>query len=227
MSLGLTAQDVNYKQVNSVEFKELTKTESGILLDVRTLNEYKNGHLKNAGQLNYYSFSFKSKLLLLPKDQPIYLYCNTGWRSERAAKILIKNGYKEVYNLQHGIMEWNLKNFPIIIDPDAEPDMDNYKNVKQYESLISDQKLVLIDFYAPWCGPCKKMMPMIDSLTNQYKKEVDIVKINVDASKKLMKKLKLLSVPYFVMYKNGKLLFSHNGVISRKEVINQIEKNVQ
>lgn len=224
MFLSLTAQDVNYKQVNSEEFQKLNKTESGILLDVRTLNEYKNGHLKDAGQLNYYSFNFKSKLLLLPKDQPIYLYCNTGWRSERAAKILSRNGYKEIYNLEHGIMEWNLKNFPTIIDPDAEPDMDNYKSVKQYENLISDEKLVLIDFYAPWCGPCRKMMPMIDSMTIQYKKEVDIIKINVDASKKLMKKLKILSVPYYVMYKNGKLLFSHNGVISKEKLVNQIEK---
>lgn len=227
MFLSLTAQDVNYKQVNSEEFQKLNKTESGILLDVRTPNEYKNGHLKDAGQLNYYSFSFKSKLLLLPKDQPIYLYCNTGWRSERAAKILSRNGYKEIYNLEHGIMEWNLKNFPTIIDPDAEPDMDNYKSVKQYENLISDEKLVLIDFYAPWCGPCRKMMPIIDSMTIQYKKEVDIIKINVDASKKLMKKLKILSVPYYVMYKNGKLLFSQNGVISKEKLVNQIEKNIQ
>lgn len=227
LHLALSAQDLDYKQVKSEEFKQLTEAESGILLDVRTLNEYKNGHLKNAGQLNYYSFSFKRKLLLLPKDQPIYLYCNTGWRSERAAKILSRNGYKEIYNLEHGIMEWNLKNLPTIIDPDAEPDMNNYMSIHQYKQLInSEQKLILIDFYAPWCGPCRKMMPMIDSMSIRYKKEVDLIKINVDASKRLMKELKLLSVPSFMMYKKGLLVFSHNGVISREELMKQVEKNI-
>ena len=60
------------------------------------------------GQLNYYALDFKRKLLLLPRDQAVYLYCNTGYRSQRAAEILADKGYRQVHNLEHGIMEWDL-----------------------------------------------------------------------------------------------------------------------
>ena len=69
------------------------------LLDVRTLSEYSNGHIEGAGQLNFYALDFKRKLLLLSENDPIYLYCNTGYRSKKAAEILSENGYKQVYNL--------------------------------------------------------------------------------------------------------------------------------
>jgi len=116
------AQESIFKQVNSQEFYQLTSSDNGILLDVRTVFEFKKGHIDDAGQLNYYAFDFTKKLLLLPQDQEIYLYCNTGYRSEKAAKILAGNGYKKVYNLQHGIMEWNLQNHPIVIESDTHYD---------------------------------------------------------------------------------------------------------
>jgi len=111
-----SAQQATIKNVNSTEFKKLITKKDGILLDVRTLYEFENGHLKEANQLNYYSFSFKDNLFLLPKDKPIYVYCKTGYRSKRAAEILIKNSYTKVYNLQYGIKEWEANNLPIVKD---------------------------------------------------------------------------------------------------------------
>jgi thioredoxin len=206
------------KQLNSIEFEKLIKDSSGTLLDVRTLGEFKNGHIKDAGQLNYYALDFSQRLLMLSKDQPIYLYCNTGYRSQRAAEILVENGYKNVYNLEHGILEWNLKNFPVLVEPDAKPDTENKMEIDEFTALVNSDKLVFIDFYAPWCAPCRKMMPMIDSLKTEYKSTITIVKINVDASKNLTKKLKIPSVPLLVLYKNGSPLFSHYGLIEKNEL---------
>jgi len=218
-------QNLAVKQLNSIEFEKLIKDSSGTLLDVRTLGEFKNGHIKDAGQLNYYALDFSQRLLMLSKDQPIYLYCNTGYRSQRAAEILVENGYKNVYNLEHGILEWNLKNFPVLVEPDAKPDTENKMEIDEFTALINSDKLVFIDFYAPWCAPCRKMMPMIDSLKTEYKGKITIVKINVDASKKLMKELAIMSVPYLVLYHNGIILFSHNGLVSRNELENLFEEN--
>jgi thioredoxin len=153
------------------------------------------------------------------------LYCNTGYRSQRAAEILVENGYKNVYNLEHGILEWNLKNFPVLVEPDAKPDTENKMEIDEFTALINSDKLVFIDFYAPWCAPCRKMMPMIDSLKTEYKGKITIVKINVDASKKLMKELAIMSVPYLVLYHNGIILFSHNGLVSRNELENLFEEH--
>jgi len=211
-------QNPNVKQVNSIKFEKLIKDSTGTLLDVRTLGEFKNGHVADAGQLNYYALDFRRKLLLLSKDQPIYLYCNTGYRSQRAAEILVKNGYKEVYNLEHGILEWNLKNLPVLVEPDAKPDTENKMEPDEFNALINSEKLVFVDFYAPWCAPCRKMMPMMDSLKTEYKDKVTIVKINVDASKKLMKELSIVSVPYLVLYHKGIILYSKYGLTEKQEL---------
>lgn len=215
---SVSAQTAGYKQVNPAQFEQLIKKPGGVLLDVRTQNEFKNGHITNSGQLNFYALDFKKRLLILPKDGPIYLYCNTGYRSEKAAKMLVEDGYTNVYNLKHGIMDWELQNLLVAVDPDARPDTDNKMEMAEYTKLIQSDKPVFIDFYAPWCGPCRKMMPMMDSLKVEYHGKIEIVKVNADASKKLVKEMKLVGVPYLVLYKNGEVVYSQNGAVTRSEL---------
>jgi thioredoxin len=225
--LTACAQNQNIKEVDSKQFHQLIAADKGILLDVRTESEFNNGHIARAGQLNYYALDFRRKLLLLPKDQPIYLYCNTGYRSGNAAEILAENGYTNVYNLEHGIMEWNLQNLPVIIEANAHPDTDNKMEPGQFAKLIQSDSLVFIDFYAPWCGPCRKMMPMMDSLKVEYHNQVNIVKVNADASKSLIKNMKLIGVPYLALYYKGELLLSKNGAITREELTWILQENIK
>ncbi len=213
-------------QVNSQEFNQLISKNEGVLLDVRTEREFKNGHIEDAGQLNFYSRGFRRSLLLLPKNQPIYLYCNTGWRSGIAASYLIRNGYTQVFNLENGIMEWEQADLPVTVDPDARPETEDRFDVTDFKNLVKRDQLVFIDFYAPWCGPCRQMMPMIDSLTKEYKGKVNIVKINADASKSLMRELEVITVPYLVLYHQEEILFEHKGMIGRQELIAILESHV-
>ncbi len=223
--LSVKGQNTVIHQLNSADFKKLDSKGIGTLLDVRTSSEFANGHIAEAGQLNYYAFDFRQKLLLLPKDQPVYLYCNTGYRSRKAAEILAENGYKQVYNLQHGIMEWNLQNLPVVVEPDARSDSENKMEMDEFSALIKSGSPVFVDFYAPWCAPCRKMIPMIDSLKTEFAGKVNIVKINADASKKLILELQIGSVPHMVLYKNRKILFTHDGIISRNELTKVLESN--
>ena len=216
-------QNTDTIQVSSAEFNHLISTSEGVLLDVRTQREFQNGHIEQAGQLNFYALDFRSRLLLLPKDKPIFLYCNTGYRSDRAADFLIKNGYTQVYNLQHGIMEWELADLPVIIDPNAQPDTDDQFSTKEFTELVQLDALVFIDFYAPWCGPCRQMMPMIDSLKVEYHERIQIVKVNADASKRLMRDLELISVPFMALYHKGNAVFEHSGMIGREELVAKLE----
>jgi len=211
-------------QVNFIEFKKLIEKADGTFIDVRTKSEYSAEHIKNAGQLNYYAFDFKKKLLLLPKNQPIYLYCNTGYRSQKAGEILIKNGYTNVYNLEYGIMEWNLKDLPVIEGDKSFLIKENSVSIYEFNKLIASNKLILFDFYAPWCGPCRKMMPMIDSIKTEYYGKVTIIKVNSDVSKKLVKELRLIGVPYIVFYKDNKKFFEKRGVVTREELISMFNK---
>lgn len=221
-----TAQKSQYHQLNPIEFDSIIKSGKGMLLDVRTQGEFDNEHIKNSGQLNYYAFDFKKKLLLLPKDEPVYLYCTTGYRSEKAAKILTKNGFTHVYNLEHGIMEWNLLDLPVVEGEKTDKKQADKISIDLFAKTISSDTLVLIDFYAPWCGPCRKMMPLIDSLKTQYHPRMKVFKVNVDASKKLVKQQKIIGVPLFRMYRNNELLFEQDGMLTRKELEAVIEKHL-
>lgn len=218
------AQNSGFKQVNAREFHKLSTSGKGMILDVRTKSEFDNEHLANSQYLNFYAMDFKKKLLMLPKDEAIYLYCTTGYRSEKAAKFLAKNGYSKVYNLEHGILEWNLENLPVIEGEPSAKLMADKVNPELFMQTISSDTLVLIDFYATWCGPCRKMMPLIDSIRTQYHPDLKVFKVNVDVSKKLIKQEKIIGVPLFRMYRNGILLFEKDGMMSRKELENIIEE---
>ena len=213
-----------YYQVGSHEFDRLIKSGKGMLLDVRTKGEFDNEHIVNSGQLNYYAFDFKKKLDLLPKDQEIYLYCNTGYRSEKTAKMLIKKGYTNVYNLERGIMEWIFEELPVIIGEKTDKKQPDKVSIEKFVSTIASDTLVLIDFYAPWCGPCRKMMPLIDSIKTQYHPRMKVFKVNSDVSKKLIKQQKIIGVPLFRLYRNNELLFEKAGMLSRKELEAIIEE---
>jgi len=211
-------QDEQVNQLHSSALHSVLKNDRVTLIDVRTRSEYANGHIEDAGQLNYYALDFRKKLLLLPRDKPVYLYCNTGYRSQRAAEILVKNGYENVYNLERGIMEWELLDLAVVVEPDARPDTKHKMEADEYFALLESERPVFIDFYAPWCGPCRQMMPMIDSLKTAYAGKIDVVKINADASKRLVKELQIGSVPYFRMFHDGEEVFTHSGLLTREKV---------
>lgn len=220
------AQKNSYHRVSSQEFNKLIESGKGTLLDVRTKMEFDNEHIENSGNLNYYAFDFKKKLYFLPHDQEIYLYCTTGYRSEKAAKMLIEKGYTKVYNLEKGIMGWNFENLPVIVNTKMDKKQADKVNIEKFASTIASNTLVLIDFYAPWCGTCRKMMPLIDSIKTQYHPLMKVFKVNSDVSKKLIKQQKIIGVPLFRLYRNNKLLFKKDGMLSRNELEAIIEKHL-
>ncbi len=84
------------------------------LIDVRTPKEYKEGHLKNAVNINYYDNDFLDEMSKLDKSKELYIYCHSGNRSGKAAKKLGKMGFTKVYDLEGGITNWNKKSLEVI-----------------------------------------------------------------------------------------------------------------
>lgn len=112
----------------------------------------------------------------------------------------------------------SLRNLVVVVEPDARPDTRHKMESDEYYALLESDRPVFIDFYAPWCGPCRQMMPMIDSLQIAYAGRIDVVKINADASKRLVKELQIGSVPYFSMFYRGEEVFSHAGMLEEERV---------
>lgn len=106
--------------VNSTDIKKITVTSLSEelsknpiqLVDVRTPEEYNQGHIKNAQLINYFSKDFKKQVQQLNKNKPVYVYCKSGRRSTKAANILHELGFTKIYNLDGGYLNWS-KNQPV------------------------------------------------------------------------------------------------------------------
>ncbi|MFN3840083.1 MAG: rhodanese-like domain-containing protein [Cyclobacteriaceae bacterium] len=85
-----------------------------IILDVRTASEYSRGHLSGAVLIDYYQRDFSSQLNKLDKTKPVFVYCASGVRSNSAARELIRQGFKEVYDLNGGLSAWVRSGKPIV-----------------------------------------------------------------------------------------------------------------
>ncbi|HSZ25639.1 MAG TPA: rhodanese-like domain-containing protein [Cytophagaceae bacterium] len=101
-------QSGNYKTVEEKEFSELSKKQNVVVLDVRTPEEYKEGHLDKAVLMNYNSNTFQQEVNKLDKSKTYLVYCKAGGRSARASAELAKKGLV-VYNLDGGISNWKGK----------------------------------------------------------------------------------------------------------------------
>lgn len=105
MSVGLL---FSCKQTKEMPITELTpnELENAIVIDVRTPEEYEEGHLEGALNLNWYDESFVQQLEGIDKDQKVYVYCKVGGRSASAAQLLDSLGYKKVIDLTGGYDAW-------------------------------------------------------------------------------------------------------------------------
>ncbi len=105
-----TSSDI--KVITPQEVKEAVYDNgSHQLIDVRTLEEFKEGHLKNAQNICVTDDDFVENIQKLDKDKPVYLYCRSGKRSARAAAILKDLGFKEIYDMDGGYLNWESQRF--------------------------------------------------------------------------------------------------------------------
>lgn len=93
--------------IQEITIDELKALKTDVqLVDVRTPNEFEDGYIKNAININVKSSDFIENTVLLDKTKPVYLYCLSGVRSAKAAKIMKKSGFTKIYNYSGGFSEW-------------------------------------------------------------------------------------------------------------------------
>ncbi len=114
MSLFKTLFGSKIEQSDKFEILEASKYKEAIsgskvqLVDVRTAKEYQRGHIGNAINIDFFNAGeFQKSFEKLQKDKPVYLYCQSGNRSQKAARKLIQMGFEKVYDLKGGILRWH------------------------------------------------------------------------------------------------------------------------
>tara|TARA_X000000368_G_scaffold416540_1_gene410708 strand:+ start:1468 stop:2169 length:702 start_codon:yes stop_codon:yes gene_type:complete len=220
ISCGETNSQV-VQNIKAEKFQEFSNLNDGIIIDVRTVAEFNSGHIKDATNIDFYADDFESKLKIVRKDVPIYVYCRSGGRSSSAAKKMEKLGFSEVYNLLGGIGSWNSKGYITIKSKNGKQSEQPKFSISEIDEILKKNKTVLINFSTQWCVPCKKMNPIIKEIQSENN-DVKVLFIDADINKELIKKYQIQGVPVFIVFKNTSETFRNVGIISKEDLVNQL-----
>ena len=91
--------------------------------------------------------------------------------------------------------------------------------MKNFDEIISESRPTVVDFYATWCGPCRRQIPIIDNLKARLDDEVNVVKIDIDQEKELSKRYRIQSVPTIMIFKNGEVVWRASGIQSHADLM--------
>jgi thioredoxin 1 len=94
-----------------------------------------------------------------------------------------------------------------------------------FNEIITQNKLVLVDFSAEWCGPCKMMKPILEDVKKRVGEDASIIKIDVDKNPQLASQLQIKGVPTLILYKNGEIAWRQSGVVLASDLVTLINTN--
>ncbi|MEO8934526.1 MAG: thioredoxin [Xanthomarina sp.] len=97
--------------------------------------------------------------------------------------------------------------------------------MSKFSEIINQDKPVLLDFHAEWCGPCKMMSPILKDVKDSLGEAVSIIKIDVDKNQALAAKYQVRGVPTLILFKQGKQLWRQSGVVQKDDLIKIINSN--
>lgn len=94
------------------------------------------------------------------------------------------------------------------------------------QEVINSSELIVVDFWAPWCGPCRKLGPVLDEIGEEYSGKIKIVKVNTDENLKTAKEYSVSGLPSILIFKDGNPLERLVGLMPKSSIISNIEKHL-
>ena len=132
------------------------------------------------------------------------------------------SGFTDVYEMEGGMMQWRSEKLPETRSS-ATKVTPSGMNRQAFDALINSDKTVLVDFYAEWCIPCKKMEPYLREISTDLKNTVVVIRINADENPDLCRELGINAIPVLQVYKNKKMTWTNTGFVEKEAVLKQLE----
>jgi len=96
--------------------------------------------------------------------------------------------------------------------------------MSKFGDVLKSSTLVLVDFHATWCGPCKMLSPIISKVAEKTEGKVKVIKIDVDKNQAIASKLGIRGVPTLILYKNAEQVWRQSGVVQENEILGVIQQ---
>lgn len=95
---------------------------------------------------------------------------------------------------------------------------------KTFDSIVSGELPCLVDFWAPWCGPCRQIAPTLEQLAEEFDGKVNIVKVNVDDNQEIAGRYTVRAIPTLILFKGGKVIDQVTGAVPAAQLVKLINK---
>ncbi len=204
------------------EFQQAIATTKGtaIILDVRTPDEFVKGHLDNAINIDWNAGeeAFANQLQHVPKDKPLFVYCQGGGRSAGAVIKLQNMGFTNVRELKGGWVAWNSE-----FGNSAPAKNWTGMTMEDFQEKLKTDKVVLVDFNAQWCAPCQKMKPFLHEMQKEMGDKLEVIFIDTDQNPDIATLFKIEALPTLMIYKGGVKEWHHLGYMSKDDLIKQVK----
>ena len=199
---------------------KLNAKQDAQVVDVRTPEEYNEGHLANAQNINVDGADFSTQVAKLDKSKPVFVYCLAGGRSAGAAEKLKKQGFTEVYDLKGGIRAWKAAAKPLAGEKAQKSPVGLTKS--ELDKMLAEKEFTVVDFTAKWCGPCKQLSPVLDKIAKEWGVKLNVIKIDVDANPLVSDAYSIESIPALMFFNKNKLLGKTLGWNGEEKLRNDI-----
>jgi len=213
------------KNLSPKDFETKLANKKAQLIDVRTAEEFAVDHLPNAINMDWNSDAFQNEISKLDKTQPVFLYCLSGGRSDEAINFLNSKGY-QAYGLEGGILKWKAQGLAVVAGEDGLNVKSGGMSLDEYQKNISTGNLVLVDFYAEWCGPCKLMAPFLKEIENEYAGQLKVIRIDTDKNRDLAIDLGIQALPTLYLYNKKEIVWSQIGYVPKTEIAKQLDAQI-
>ena len=95
-----------------------------------------------------------------------------------------------------------------------------------FDELLQSEKLVIVDFWATWCGPCRMLSPLLDEVEAEMEDKVEVVKVNVDDADEIAMRFRIMSIPTLLFFKNGEMVDRSVGAMPKSVLVEKINANL-
>jgi rhodanese-related sulfurtransferase/glutaredoxin-related protein len=213
ITLGTFAQNQTTLPLDTFYAKIKSQNKPQII-DARSPEEFAQNHINGSLNFNQQTLNYEKNLAALDKSKPIFVYSIGAGRSVTLANELLKNGFSEAYSLEGGIAAWIGGGKPFYTN------LKSKLSLAEYKKIIADNDIVLVDIGSRYCGACKKVKPILETLRTQYGTDLKIVEIDLEESPQVIADLKTIKVfPTLILYRKGKIAF-------KKDILDDLKNDV-